>query len=563
MINLLADMGIQPGTLQSGLVAATASTDSTAPTSTINATGKFQCAGSVVTISGTAADLGGGVIAGVEVSTDGGANWYNATGDETWTYTWSPQVAGTYTIKSRAVDDSINLETPSAGRTVVVTAPSYITLFSGSATPAIVNATDASAVELGVRFQSSVAGTVSGIRFYKSSQDTGTHTGELWSSTGTLLATATFTNETASGWQSVTFSNPVTLTPNATYVASYHTNVGHYSVSPDYFTSNVTSGPLTALANGNGVYTYSSNRAFPTNTFSGENYWVDVMFNPSTANGVPVAANDTGPTIAQNLAATIAASSLTANDSDPDGDALSVIGVSAPTNGTVVLNTQPNPQNNTITFTPNAGYTGPASFSYTVSDGRGGTATANVSFTVAPAGAAPVSLFSASNTPAQTSLNDGSQLEVGMKFTSSVAGQITALKFYRSASDTGADVLDLWTATGTRLASATFTNTAASGWQTVTLPSAVSIAANTTYVASYHTTGAYVATNNYFTTAVTNGPLTAPSTTTCRRQRCVCLWRHQHHRHLPEQYLWRRQLLGRCRVHAERRRQPAAGCQQR
>ena len=42
--------------------------------------------------------------------------------------------------------------------------------------------------------------------------------------------------------------------------------------SPNYFTSNVTSGPLTALANGNGVYAYSSNSAFPTNTFSGENY---------------------------------------------------------------------------------------------------------------------------------------------------------------------------------------------------------------------------------------------------------------------------------------------------
>ncbi len=101
-----------------------------------------------------------------------------------------------------------------------------------------------------------------------------------------------------------------------------------------------------------------------------------------------------------------------------------------------------------------------------------------------------------------------------MKFTSSVSGQITALKFYRSASDTGTNVLDLWTTTGTLLGSATFTNTAASGWQTVTLPSAVSIAPNTTYVASYHTTGAYVATANYFTTAVTNGPLTAPSTTT-------------------------------------------------
>ena len=513
MINLLADMHIQPATLQPGLVAGSASTDSAAPTSTVNALASFS-AGSVVTVSGTAADLGGGVVAGVEVSTDGGLNWNTASGDETWSYTWSPQVAGTYTIKSRAVDDSINLEAPAAGRAVTVTAPSYLTLFPGSSTPAIVNTTDASAVELGVRFQTSVAGSVSGIRFFKSSQDTGTHTGELWTSTGTRLATATFTNETASGWQSATFSSPVSLTPGATYVASYHTNVGSYSVTPNYFTSNVTSGPLTAPAAGNGVYTYSSNIAFPATTYSGANYWVDVMFNPSTANGTPVAVNDGGLTATRDLALTIAASTLTANDSDPDGDSLSITGVSAAVNGTVVLNTQPNPQNNTVTFTPSAGYTGPGSFSYTISDGRGGTATANVSLTVAPAGAAPVSLFSASNIPAQTNLNDGSQIEVGMKFTSSAAGQITALKFYRSAGDTGTDVLNLWTTSGTRLATATFTNTSASGWQTVSLPSAVSIAANTTYVASYHTTGAYVATNNYFTSAVTNGPLTAPSTTT-------------------------------------------------
>src|SRR4029079_6616189 len=104
--------------------------------------------------------------------------------------------------------------------------------------------------------------------------------------------------------------------------------------------------------------------------------------------------------------------------------------------------------------------------SYTISDGRGGTATANVSLTVVPPGAAPVSLFNVSNTPAQTNLNDGAQLELGMKFTSSVAGQITALKFYRSDSHTGLDVLNLWTATGTLLGSATFTNAAASGWQT-------------------------------------------------------------------------------------------------
>ena len=237
--------------------------------------------------------------------------------------------------------------------------------------------------------------------------------------------------------------------------------------------ANVTSGPLTAPAAGNGVYTYSSNSAFPTNTFSGTNYWVDVMFNPfhrqSAAGGRE---RWRAHQRHANSAATIAASSLTANDSDPDGDPLTITGVSAAVNGTVVLNTQPNPQNNTVTFTPTPAIPARRASATRSRTGAAAQPTANVSLTVAPPGAAPVSLFSASNMPAQTNLNDGTQLEVGMKFTSSAAGQITALKFYRSAGDTGTDVLDLWSATGTKLASATFTNTAASGWQTVTLPTA-------------------------------------------------------------------------------------------
>jgi hypothetical protein len=136
------------------------------------------------------------------------------------------------------------------------------------------------------------------------------------------------------------------------------------------------------------------------------------------------------------------------------------------------------------------------------------TTTVNVTGSTPPAS---VSLFTASNIPAQTSLTDNSALEVGVKFTSSVAGQITALKFYRSPGDTGKDLLDLWSSTGTKLASATFTNTTASGWQTVNLAKPVSISANTTYIASYHTNGEYVATNNFFTSALTSGPLTAPS----------------------------------------------------
>ncbi|WP_052435572.1 DUF4082 domain-containing protein [Bradyrhizobium japonicum] len=511
MINLLADMGIQPGTLQSGLVAATASTDHTAPTSTINPLGTVT-AGTIVTISGTAADVGG-VVAGVEVSTDNGVSWYTAVGDTNWTYSWSPQVGGTYTIRSRAVDDSVNLQTPTAGITVTVTAPTYISLFSSSATPAVVNTTDASAVELGVKFQTSAPGTATGVRFYKSSQDTGTHTGELWSSTGQKLATVTFTSETASGWQSATFSTPITLTPGQIYTVSYHTEVGHYSNTSNFFTSAVTSGPLTAPASGNGVFAYGSSSVFPTNTYQASNFWVDVMFNPSggTTNQPPVAANDVGPTATQGTPVTITAASLISNDSDPNGDALTVTAVGGATHGTVTLNVQSNPQNNTITFTPDTTYTGNASFNYTVSDGHGGTATANVSLTVVAPGQTPVSLFSASSAPAG-SFQDGTPLEVGVKFTTSVAGQITALKFYRSAADTGTDILDLWSSTGANLASVVFSNTTASGWQTVALPTAITLTANTTYVASYHTTGAYVATNNFFTSAVTTGPLTASAT---------------------------------------------------
>jgi Ca2+-binding RTX toxin-like protein len=148
-----------------------------------------------------------------------------------------------------------------------------------------------------------------------------------------------------------------------------------------------------------------------------------------------------------------------------------------------------------------------------VSDGALNSATQTTTINIT-AGPATASLFSASNTPAQTNQNDGSPLEVGVKFQSSVAGQITALKFYRSPSDTSSDLLDLWSSTGTNLAHATFATTGASGWQSVSLASPVAISANTTYVVSYHTSGFYVETDNFFTTAFTSGVLTAPSTTT-------------------------------------------------
>src|SRR5262249_49540313 len=51
------------------------------------------------------------------------------------------------------------------------------TIFGNAATPAVASDSDPNAVELGVKFRSDVAGTVTGLRFYKGSANTGTHVG--------------------------------------------------------------------------------------------------------------------------------------------------------------------------------------------------------------------------------------------------------------------------------------------------------------------------------------------------------------------------------------------------
>ncbi len=152
-------------------------------------------------------------------------------------------------------------------------------------TPTTVDSGDGGGIEVGVKFSSSVAGSVTGVRFYKAASNTGTHVGNLWSESGQLLASATFSNETASGWQTVLFSNPVQVTPGTTYIVSNYAPNGHYSVTASGLSSAVANGPLTAIANGtdaNGVYAYGGSSTFPSNSYNASNYWVDVLFSPSS-----------------------------------------------------------------------------------------------------------------------------------------------------------------------------------------------------------------------------------------------------------------------------------------
>jgi len=159
------------------------------------------------------------------------------------------------------------------------------------------NALNSGSYEVGVKFTASVAGEVTGVRFYKQTRMGGyVHVGHLWSSTGKLLATATFTNESASGWQQVNFSSPgpVAIQANTVYVVSFSTGGGYFGITTKFFSSGgVTNGPLQALSNsvsgGDGVY-YNRTGAFPNVDGNGMNFWADVAFTPSSSSSARASA---------------------------------------------------------------------------------------------------------------------------------------------------------------------------------------------------------------------------------------------------------------------------------
>jgi hypothetical protein len=363
-VNLLADMGAQPVTLIAGLKPATASTDTTAPTSTITAPAANASVadGTAMTISGTASDTGGGVVAGVEVSTDGGTTWHPATGTTSWTYSWVAHGNPTTAIKSRAVDDSGNLEKPGAGVVLSVNCP--CSLFGTGTKPANPDSGDPSSVEVGAQFYSDVAGTITGVRFYKAGTNTGTHVGNLWTTSGTLLATATFSGESTSGWQSVSFSKPVAITAGTRYIVSYYAPKGHYSEDAGYFYNNPSPQPagggsvdfpplhFTRSLPGapNGFYVYNNGSAFPSNVYNAEYYWVDAIFQPSGP--TPPAVTSTSPTSGATGVAVNAAPSATFNQAVTASSVSFTLkdASGATVNGTTALNGAAT----TATFTPSS-----------------------------------------------------------------------------------------------------------------------------------------------------------------------------------------------------------------
>ncbi|MDP4212837.1 MAG: DUF4082 domain-containing protein [Bacteroidota bacterium] len=370
------------------------------------------------------------------------------------------------------------------------------TIFTNQ-TPGSVTSNDGKALELGVKFSSSTPGYITGVRFYKTSGNMGTHIGELYSSSGIPLAQATFTNESGTGWQTASFSTPVAIKANTTYIAAYFSSDGNYTYTYDYFSNPVFNSPLTALAAGtdgpNGVYCYSSGPAFPSSANGNKlNYWVDVLFSDQLSSAFANAGS--------NQTISLPTSSVALDGSGSIGPITDYTWteISGPNAAAIA-------QPATISTMVTGMIQGTYVFQLAV---NGTSSVSQVTVTVLAEGSV-TSVF-ANPAPVSVTTNDGMSVELGVKFRSSVSGYVTGVRFYKTSGNTGTHFGELYSSAGTRLAQAVFTNETGTGWQTVFFGTPVAIAANTTYVAAYFSlAGNYTYTAGYFTDPVVNGPLTA------------------------------------------------------
>ncbi len=201
---------------------------------------------------------------------------------------------------------------------------------------------------------------------------------------------------TATATETVTISAPANNAPNANDDSSnvacgapVTITVLNNDTDPDGDTLSVlsftqpTNGSVTQGNNGTLVYTSNGNVCDVQDTFTytvtdgngASNtavVTVDVEPKPNTK---PIAVDD-AVTTPQDQAVTLP---TLANDSDPDGDNLTITNVASPSNGTATV------VNGSIVYTPNSGYVGTDSFAYTISDGNGGTATATETVTITAA----------------------------------------------------------------------------------------------------------------------------------------------------------------------------------
>ena len=373
-----------------------------------------------------------------------------------------------------------------------------------SQVPSTADVTDGVPYELGMKFRSGKSGQITAIRHYKAPSETGTHFGKIWSPAGTLLASVTFTGETASGWQQQVLTAPLSISANTTYIVSVNV-ASHFPFTLGGLAGAISNGDLSTVADGQNAV-YGGTGAFPTGSYQSSNYFRDIVF-VADAVGVPTIAKVSGdnqsasvgttlpnPLVVQVRSSTNAAvSGTTVNFAVTSGG-----GTVSPTSAVTDANGNAS-TNLTLGTTAGANAVSAAA-----------TGIGSVSF--AATGASIVTggqrLFS-TQIPALLDGSDGTGLELGIKFQSARAGRIIAVRYWKSPSDSGTHVGRIWSSNGLLLTSVTFTGETASGWQQQAIPAPLTVTANTTYVVSVNVISYYVVTSSGLATSVVNGDLSS------------------------------------------------------
>lgn len=511
-VNLLADMDALPTTLMSTLTMPTAPKDTTAPTVAVTSAPSGTVKnGEKITVSGTASDSQG-IIAAVEYSFDAGRTWKLAQGTSNWTFTAVQQGTGEAPLQVRAVDDSANYPTQGTAVPLTVTGPYSV---FGKVDPKVADSGDGSAVELGLRFTALGDGYITGVRFYKATANTGTHTGTLWSLNGTQLATVTFSNESASGWQTASFANPVEVRAGTDYVVSYYAPRGHYSMAVQEFAyRGADANPLTAAGGFGSVAAglYNSGAGFPTQDYDRSNYYVDAIFEASSAIGL-TAYSQTPADTAHSVATS---SKISAVFSKAVTDSSVSFKVTSQSGDQFAGTTAYNATTRTATFTPSAALARGTTYTVelTATDTSGNSISRGGSWsfrTMYPdptdPNACPCGLYYDSEVPGIAAVNDGTPVTVGTRFSADVDGTVTGMEFYRSPGETGAHTGWLYSPSGQELAQVNFPDDSASGWQSADFSNPVAITANTEYVVAYRSNGTYPVTAGGLADTRSVGPL--------------------------------------------------------
>jgi hypothetical protein len=150
-------------------------------------------------------------------------------------------------------------------------------------TPASLSLSDGANInyELGTRFLVTKAGQIKAIRFYKSPSESGTHTGRIYISETSgprLIASVTFTNETASGWQMQNFITPLSIAANTEYIVTVNTGNTYYVATNQGLSTQVASGSLRTMVGNNGIFRQTG---YGWTSWENSNYFRDVVFVPS------------------------------------------------------------------------------------------------------------------------------------------------------------------------------------------------------------------------------------------------------------------------------------------